>query len=663
MHGISKTVYIAVVFIIIVAIVIGAYYYIMTASHKPTTIKTTTNVTTPPPTTTVTCPLPSNTSVIVSIENEPPNSVDPATGFYAGEDEIMTNVYQGLIAFDVTNTSVTQFMPMLASSWWVAPNYTMYIFYIRHGAYFANGDPVNATTFWFSIYRVILMNQVDSSFYTNILYNGTEASITGYAIPWGACHALAFATGNNNFIINKTLCAYGLANILSNYNVHNETIQKVMSYPDQAIVVLNPYTVEFKLLQPYMFFLQDLAEYSASAVDPVFVDQNGGVVPNQQNTYMNTHTMGTGPYQVVQWVPGQMVVLQANPNYWAAELPPNETNIMLTPPKIKTVILEYTSSANQVMSMLESGKAQLMGPLSLPALPPLYLSTLEQNPCLKVVVEPPSAPTWLILMITLDAQKYPLNVTAVRVALVHAINYTEIIDTVAPGVGLPYVGPISPGMPFYNPSNLPPYNYDPNLSIEILKSLGFKLVLLNGTVINPNGQPLSLTLTYTSDDPAQVKIAQEVQVMLSQIGVQLTLNPVTTQQEEYLISQSCTAPTYPQMLIWYWYPSWPDPIYQDLVVQTNAMYSGIAGDVSCFNNTEVNSITNILPSVTNTTLITKYVTEVYNIIYQQAPDMWLYAIRQYWVQSCYVNGTYWNPGVLGYYFPLMYYNATVCVSK
>ncbi|WP_243680140.1 ABC transporter substrate-binding protein [Vulcanisaeta souniana] len=185
MHGISKTVYIAVVFIIIVAIVIGAYYYIMTASHKPTTIKTTTNVTTPPPTTTVTCPLPSNTSVIVSIENEPPNSVDPATGFYAGEDEIMTNVYQGLIAFDVTNTSVTQFMPMLASSWWVAPNYTMYIFYIRHGAYFANGDPVNATTFWFSIYRVILMNQVDSSFYTNILYNGTEASITGYAIPWG----------------------------------------------------------------------------------------------------------------------------------------------------------------------------------------------------------------------------------------------------------------------------------------------------------------------------------------------------------------------------------------------------------------------------------------------------------------------------------------------
>lgn len=414
MTGISKVIYSVIAAIIIIAVVVGIYYYYVSTipPHKPSAAKPPTT-TTPPPT--VTCPTPSNTSVIISIENEPPNSVDPATGFYAGEDEIMTNVYQGgLVAFNVTSTSVTQVVPIIASSWWVAPNYTVYIFYIRHNVYFANGDPVNATTFWFSIYRVILMNQVDASFFTNILYNGTEATLIGYAIPWGGvCHALAYATSNENFITNKTLCAYGLANILSNFNVHNETIQKVMSYPNQAIVVLNPYTVEFKLLQPYMFFLQDLAEYPASAVDPVFVDQHGGVIPNQQNTYMNTHTMGTGPYQVVQWVPGQMVVLEANPNYWAANLPPNETNIMLTPPKIKTVIIEYTSSANQIIEMLESGRAQLMGPLTIPALPPLYLPTLEQNPCLRVVVEPPSAPTWLFLMITLDTQKYPLNITAV----------------------------------------------------------------------------------------------------------------------------------------------------------------------------------------------------------------------------------------------------------
>ncbi|WP_069806865.1 ABC transporter substrate-binding protein [Vulcanisaeta thermophila] len=645
--GISRTYLIAIiVIIVVVAVVIAAYYTVMIKPSKPSV--------------TISCPLPSNTSVLISIENEPPNSVDPATGFYAGEDEIMTNVYQGLIAFDITSTNVTTFVPIIAESWYVAPNYTTYIFYIRHGVYFANGDPVNATTFWFSIYRVIIMNQVDASFFTNILYNGTEASITGYAIPWGVCHAITYATGNNAFITNKTLCAYALANILSNFDVHNTTIQKIMEYPNQAIVVIDPYTIEFKLLQPYMFLLQILAEYPASAVDPVFVDQHGGVVPNQQNTYMNTHTMGTGPYQVTQWVPGEMVVLQANPNYWAAKLPSSESNIMLTPPKIKTIIIEYTSSANQIISMLDSGKAQLMGPLAIPALSPMYLSSLEQNPCLKVVVEPPSAPTWLFLMITLDTQKYPLNITAVRVALAHAINYTEIIDTVAPGVGIPYVGPISPGMPFYNPDNLPPYNYDPNLSIEILRELGFKLTLPNGTIINPNGQPLTLTLTYVSDDPAQVKIAQEVQIMLSQIGVQLTLNPVTTQQEENLISQPCTAPTYPQMLIWYWFPSWPDPIYQDLVVQTNVKYSGIAGNVACFNNTEVNEITNVLPFMTNTTLVTKYVSTVYNITYQQVPDIWLYAIRQYWVQSCYVSGVYWNPGVLGYYFPLMYYNFTAC---
>ncbi|KUO87884.1 MAG: hypothetical protein AT712_02270 [Caldivirga sp. CIS_19] len=139
--GVSRTVIAVIAIVIVVAIVIGIYYAL---TIKPTPPKPVTNVT--KPVTTVSCSLPSNTSVIISIENEPPNSVDPAVGFYAGEDEIMTNVYQGLIMFNYT--SINSFVPIIASSWQVAPNYTVYVFNIRHGVYFANGDPVNATTFW-----------------------------------------------------------------------------------------------------------------------------------------------------------------------------------------------------------------------------------------------------------------------------------------------------------------------------------------------------------------------------------------------------------------------------------------------------------------------------------------------------------------------------------
>jgi len=43
------------------------------------------------------------------------------------------------------------------------------------------------------------------------------------------------------------------------------------------------------------------------------------------------------------------------------------------------------------------------------------------------------------------------------------------------------------------------------------------------------------------------------------------------------------------------------------------------------------------------------------LVYQQAPDIWLYAVVPYWVQRSYVAGLFYNPGVLGNFYPLVYY--------
>jgi len=112
------------------------------------------------------------------------------------------------------------------------------------------------------------------------------------------------------------------------------------------------------------------------------------------------------------------------------------------------------------------------------------------------------------------------------------------------------------------------------------------------------------------------------------------------------------------MLLWYWYPSWLDPVYQDLVVQVNSNYGGISGDVSWFDNSTINNLTNNLPFLTNPQLVNQTVAEVYKMVYQQAPDIWLYAIVPYWVERSYVAGVIYNPGILGYYYPLIYYNTT-----
>ena len=569
----------------------------------------------------------------------------------------MTNTYQTLLMFNYT--SATTFAPILADNWTWNAAYTSYTFNLRQDAWFMNGHPFNASVVWFNIYRTILMQQIGAYYFTSTLYNGTTAYITSYAVPDGVAGALeagGYVISSTNATLAAKQSAADLSSVLSNFIASNSTIQKIMAYPDQAIVVTGNYQVVFNLLNPYRDFLQVMAVPGAGMVDPTFVDANGGVQPNSGNTYVNSHTMGTAPYYVKNYVPSEYVTMQANPNYWAAKLPTSETNVMLTLPHIPTITIEYVTQSSSLVQGIESNEAQVTEGPPIPALAPSFLQSLAQFPGIKVV-SLPNAPTFNFLMITLDTQKYPYNITNFRMALADAVNYSEILSTVALQYGKAYVGPISPGLAYYNPQNLSPYSFDPHSSIALLKNLGFTLNLPNGTVINPNGKKVTLSLSYISGDTAQVKIAQLVQSMMANVGLTMTLTGITDQTETAELSQSATASSYPEMLLWYWYPSWLDSVYQDMVTQVNSVYCGISGNIACFTNSTVDALTTPLPFETNVAQYNSTVNQVYRIIYQQVPDIWLYAVVPNWAQRDYVAGLFYNPGILGTYYPLVYYTS------
>jgi len=645
------------VIVLIIAAAAAIYYLSVAPGSSSSTTPTTSPTTGTSTTSTSTFPGPKNSSQLVELNNEPTSSIDPAAGFFAGEDEIMTNTYQTLLMFNYTSAST--FAPILAHDWSWNSGYTAYTFNLRENAWFMNGHPFNASVVWFNIYRTILMQQIGAFYFTNTLYNGTTAFATSYALPDGVTSALeagGFAISSTNATLAAKQSATDLSVVLSNFRASNVTIQKIMSYPNQAIVVTSNYQVVFNLLNPYRFFLQVMAVPGAGMVDPGFVDENGGVQPNSQNTYVNTHTMSTAPYYVKNYVASEFITMQANPNYWAAKLPKSDTNIMLTPPHIPTIIVQYVTQSSSMVQGIESNQAQVTEGPPIPALAPSFLQSLAQYPGVKVV-SLPNAPTFNFLMISLDTQKYPYNITDFRVALADAVNYTEIFSAVALQYGKAMVGPISPGLSYYNPDNLSPYSFDPHTSMKLLANLGFTLNLPNGTVINPNGKKFSPTLSYITSDNAEVKIAQLVQAMLTNVGLSATLNGITTQTETTELSQSATAGSYPEMLIWYWYPSWLDSVYQDLVVQVNSVYCGISGNIACFSNSTVDSLTASLPFETNPAKYNSTVSEVYRMVYQQVPDIWLYAVVPNWAQRNYVAGLFYNPGILGTFYPLVYYTS------
>jgi len=684
--AVSRAIVVIIVIIVIIIAGAGIYYATLPTTTQPITSSTTSSTTssgsssttttssssgststtststtsTTTSSSTGTFPGPKNSSQLVEESNAPPVSYDPATGFFSGEDEVLVNTYQGLLLYNYT--SISTFAPLLAVNWSANANATSYSFNLRTNAWFANKHPFNSSAVWFSIYRAMIMNQIGASFYTNLLYNGTTALATGYNVPKGlpaALQAAGYSLSTTNATLQQQQAGIDLVAILSNFNPSNATIQRVMNYSQQAVVATGTYSVTFNLLSPYLDFLQVIASPPAGMIDPAFVDAHFGVQAGSSNNYTNIVTMGTGPYQVLPggYITSQVLTMVANQNYWAAQLSASQSNIMLTPPHIPSVVIEYTTTTSQIIQSISNNLAGLVTGPPIPAISPVYLPSLAATPGVQVF-SLPNAPKLVFLMSVLDTEQYPYNITNFRLALAHAINYSEIYETVTFGYGQPFVGPISPGLPYYNPGNLPPYSFDANLAIKLLSDLGFKLVLPNGTIINPSGTSLPpLTISYINNDPAHVKIAQELQLMYENVGVYYTLNPITVAEEESDIFQPGTASSYPGYLLWYWYPSWLDPVYQDLVVQVNPLYGGILGDVSWFNNTQVNSLTTNLPFLTSATQINQSVTQVYNITYSQAPDIWLYAIVPYWVQRTYVSGLFFNPGILGNYYALVSYTS------
>lgn len=677
--GLSRT-FIAI--IVVVIVVIGIAVGVLLGNHPSSNnISTTTtsssiiSTTTLSSTSSSTSP-PNSVSIPSSITVEEaaiPVSVDPASSYDIAGGEIIQNVYQTLVFYNGTNTS--SFIGVLAENWTVENNGTTYIFHLWPFITFSNGNPLNATDVWFSIYRTMLIN-LGISIYTSQalavnnglgfvgkLPNGKYGTIM---LPNGILQALEYA--GYNFSSNKTIAmeqaAYDLAYILSHFNVSNTTIQKVMSYPHQAVVVIDPYTVEFNLDYPYSAFLAALSTSTGAIVNPVFVDENGGVQIDTSNTYLSTHALGSGPYILETPIGGSYVVLNASPNYWASKVPTKDLNPMLETPKIKTIIIDYqTNEAVRILD-LQQEKAQisqidvinlqeLIGSSGVQQLQNLVngktFPTTYTSGNVTIYIWGPSAQ---IDFLAIDAYQYPFNITAVRLAISHAINPVQIQQQVYKGFAINYVGPLDPSLPYYN-SSIIGYTYNPSLSIQLLEEAGFKLTLPNGTTVNPNGKPFpTITLTYQTGSTALQDEALLVQQQLAQIGITVQLNPesAVTIVESYLNPPNSSA--YPAFQLAGNFPPVLSPIDPAIYLLSQARLHH--GNPAFVDNSTINQLIVEAVRTNNPQQLQHIYNEITLLTLAQAQYVWLDDFLAYTVASSSIHGFWYSPGLDGLFYADLY---------
>ena len=163
--------------------------------------------------------------------------------------------------------------------------------------------------------------------------------------------------------------------------------------------------------------------------------------------------IGTGPYQFVEWLPQDRLVLEAFPDYWAGEAP------------IQNVILRPITEGASRTAALRSGEVDVAMPVGIEE-----VEVIEEDPSLKILEVFGLQRQRLVL----DTERFePFSDVRVREALNHAIDWESIISELLGGHAQRLPGIIVPLEAGWDEEK-EPYEYDPELARELLVEAGYE---------------------------------------------------------------------------------------------------------------------------------------------------------------------------------------------
>lgn len=230
----------------------------------------------------------------------------------------------------------------------------------------------------------------------------------------------------------------------------------------RALFLLGPYdgyeivdalTIRIRLLQPYAPLLDALSQVYLGMASPT-------ALRAYSNERYQFHQVGTGPFRFVEYVPGDRLVLQRNPDYaWGPSFyaPPGEQSVD------EIEFRFFTDAATRALA-LESGDADVMGELL-----PLDARALTANTGVEIAPVPiPGQPLQFLMNTTL----FPTNDVRVRQALLFGANREAIVDAVFQRYSPIAWGPLSAVTDYFSRDLVGSYAYDPTRAQTLLANAG-----------------------------------------------------------------------------------------------------------------------------------------------------------------------------------------------
>lgn len=354
--------------------------------------------------------------VTVGLEDGP-ITLDPRFATDATASQIGDLVFDGLTRLDDQSRRI----PQLAASWDTADAQT-YVFHLRGGFHFADGQPVTAAD--------------------------VKATYEAVIDP------------------------------------HTHSPKQHALEAIEAIDVLDPLTIRFRLRYPFAPFLNETGL---------------GILPASQIAGARERALaepvGSGPFALAQFSPDEEVVLTANAHY------------PLGPPRLAGIVFKVVPDAVSRLLELKRGTLDVVQN----GIDPDALGWLRRHH-INVVTQPGTT----FQYIGMNLRDPRLADLRVREAIAHAIDREAIVRTILKGLATPATGLLPPTHWAYS-AHVPTYAYDPKRAKELLDAAGYA---------DPDGDgpAVRFRLSYkTTTVELRRRIAEVFQEQLAQVGIGLDI--------------------------------------------------------------------------------------------------------------------------------------------
>jgi peptide/nickel transport system substrate-binding protein len=380
----------------------------------------------------------------------------------------------------------------------------------------------------------------------------------------------------------------------------NSTAQVSMAPYFKKAIAIGATQVEVELNKPYLPLLTMLSQAYFGILSPTSLKRSTEAQCDDP--------IGSGAFEVKQWIHGQELILVRNPHYtsWPA------TALHKGPAIVNQIDWKFLSDPIERYAALTTGEASAMYDI-----PTVEWQSAKANYQVTQYITP-GKPVSLYM----NTVQGPFTDVQVRQAFAYGANRKAATQTAFHGV-IPYEGnpSVSRATPGYDASVANAYPYDPAKANQLLNQAGWTKRDAAG-YRTKNGQELDVKLAYPAgsvitDEGAT--LLQILQQQWKQVGFNVRLVPETPAET---FSGAYSTPSSYDAQPWYW--TSPSPAILWIVWRPNTKSDPNGNNSSFYNNTALGNTIADGNTAATTAQADKYYDKAQVIIQNEAAAVGLY---------------------------------------